>query len=913
MQNWYLLTVPKSVAITNPRLNCLFYVLFLGTFSICLLDFIVSKQWSAKVQLRTRTLLEFAAESGPSTTLLNITGHSMCPPSKNVEAAETLLGEWSNLSVVEKRQRAKALWAPVHWLKGGTLLLQASSTCLPMCSGKADPAHCLSPLTFMDQRDSSHAAVWSSKHVLRSDGPFVHTYVGLSVLSTSLVVRYSYQLERAVPSLSQYVLNPVTSGDHTMTRTVLLDSRGVPGKRFPSGAEVKLTLKELLNAAQNLPQQLLQGTEPAWEVFRDGLELNVEVQCYNDDTELSSAGVDQSGNDAEWTLGATSKLPVCVLQVKFVRCCSTFAAPEVTAEGNVVMSRGVLVQASTSTTVMWLPSSSRLLLSFTSILVLLQVPLKVVRWFMLTFLGQLSQIYKRVIIEQFDIQKEAATMAVNLMSNSVSFLELSDCVTGKQEFPAVSRSRMEERLRAALQQQHHVLNDSEISAFVSCCFESLQLGVGDRLAIGREPDISTISTPSSCKGGEVAEDVIDIDTFNMHCSTGNAVDLRAAVEFFDQDRYRCPLEWLFTPQRLEQALQKVKNANQPLQQETPRKPDFFEEMQRQQSDVPLDPVSVLDLLEHGITILKPLSGEYASKSKPSLEEKKTVHDHQRNSFQRLCTIVLDLMQRERDHTQAMKLQASEIETLRSEMETSRNCTSNLEAQLHKADVALQRLGLAENIKGEHLQKLQEKLVERIEELESSINDRLSTALSNNGLLSREVTGQSNPGVHAPTQSEQAIRLEELADRLAMFEVELNHSVLSAKKACQLLADELHKEGQCRHSFECRLANLEATVRMEPETPIVGKLTSHNSQARSASTGQQGAFQGMNRLPSRPSWMEGDCSRTTPGSHDYSRTTQCSREYSRTTQGSHLPGPNGVSVWEGSWHSNTAHTNSLVFF
>jgi len=166
-------------------------------------------------------------------------------------------------------------------------------------------------------------------------------------------------------------------------------------------------------------------------------------------------------------------------------------------------------------------------------------------------------------------------MAVLLMSNSVAFLELSDATYGGH--PAISKARLAERLRHVLQQRRHILDDGELSAFVSCCFQNLKEGNGDRKALQQILSWGRYSQADDDRDDE-SGNILDIDTFNLHCSYDSAIDLDAAVQIFDRDRRRGPLERLFTPGGVHTALRTVKAAgsSQSLDDMIKREDSIFE-------------------------------------------------------------------------------------------------------------------------------------------------------------------------------------------------------------------------------------------------------------------------------------------------------------------------------------------------
>jgi len=489
-------------------------------------------------------------------------------------------------------------------------------------------------------------------------------------------------------------------------------------------------------------------------------------------------------------------------------------------------------------------------MAFTSIVVLLQIPLKVVLFFTLTCLGELSKLYKRVIIQNFDIEHETASMAVTLMSNSVTFLELSDCIVGTQKFPGISKARMGERMKAALQQRRDVLNDSELQAFVACCFESLVWDRGDQLHLSNQ------------KQDETEEGIIDIDTFNLYSSMNHSVDLPTAVNLFDVDRKRRILESLFTPPAVHRALERVKDAGQEsLQTEVLDEDEdlvedpFEEDIEKQKAEPPLCSNTLQELKTIGVDVLPPSgSGSWAASNYRlqtlSLEERRLHDFDQKADFQRVRLIVSSLTDKVMEHEEAAKTQAGVIEALRDR-------TSTLEAELQTKMAIVQRLEGESSVEHSKWQtmlavekKRSEKQVEsRMRELESQVNDRLTTALSNNGLaerslsnsgmLSREGTDCSNnPGAKPRIALQLETDLQKLSNSLTVMDAELRRQNLAIKetlekaleplqaelgeqrKRWQILQGKLYEERARLECCDSRVDNLEAALALQVagETP-----------------------------------------------------------------------------------------------
>lgn len=71
-------------------------------------------------------------------------------------------------------------------------------------------------------------------------------------------------------------------------------------------------------------------------------------------------------------------------------------------------------------------SFEQILLHISSMLILCQLPWKVCFLVAIHCLGDLSRLYKRAIIQPFDIVKDSVTMAVNLIASHACFSLVAD-------------------------------------------------------------------------------------------------------------------------------------------------------------------------------------------------------------------------------------------------------------------------------------------------------------------------------------------------------------------------------------------------------------------------------------------------------------------------------------------------------
>jgi hypothetical protein len=160
------LTVPKTVAITNPRVNAMYGVLKMAMMVFSIWNFFIQKQFDTNIMAETRASVSIDYQSVARAIRENRTANRPCPPDK----ANGIAALPDDLAVGDLQPRR-----------------QVSSICLPMCSGglnDEDRSNCVSPMTFAHQRSSEEVAMWSARHVLSRDGTDVESFLGLPALGS---------------------------------------------------------------------------------------------------------------------------------------------------------------------------------------------------------------------------------------------------------------------------------------------------------------------------------------------------------------------------------------------------------------------------------------------------------------------------------------------------------------------------------------------------------------------------------------------------------------------------------------------------------------------------------------------------------------------------------------------------------
>jgi len=194
-------------------------------------------------------------------------------------------------------------------------------------------------------------------------------------------------------------------------------------------------------------------------------------------------------------------------------------------------------------------SVSRIIESLADAFVLASIPVLFMEFVVVHFLGALSPIYRRATSEAFSIQKEVGSMVVRLIAMSAIFVDLQD------GSGCISRSRCEERLTVLF---NHVqdLSPHEVESIAEYCYTSVALNTihenrGYFHAINKVLQglnrASNTTRVSESNG-------IDSATFSAACSSMENIGFHEVLHLFDLRRTGGCLERFFMPTDLHVAL-----------------------------------------------------------------------------------------------------------------------------------------------------------------------------------------------------------------------------------------------------------------------------------------------------------------------------------------------------------------------
>jgi len=529
---YFELTFQKSADIRDKRFMLLYQVLFCLAIAFKLWKFIASRQWTRVALVTSRLYVNVSPES----------------------LYEAIFADRSG--------------CPSHWH-----LSVNGTICPKFCALDQCNEECLPPMmSFREFTDGSQSVFLSSAFGIVSStkegGIEQRGAVRFFSSVDYLKVEFTYTYQPMYAPFELFIKHRA-HGSSENALTVILDSKGRAYTTFEPGEKVLLSTTELLMVAQFPKHLLVPGNLsvlwelPGWARIH-GVRLLAYVKCYNNAYDMPVDGFRPSTNR-----------PSCLVRVEIVDTQASLTERVHGTEGMTRDMRGVFVRSQPSRCNFRFFDLSVCILNVTSAVVFLRLVTGFVRSILLSCLGTISQIYSAVVRFSFDIREQCAGVALRLMANSVSFVDLADQFEpGKS---GISRRRMSERLSQALRDREAVLSEDEITSFVRFCHRQTVVSRTTRGSAGGAHDIlyevaAQISTEKLRNARmligkrqenwgrvETASQInIDVDQFNSICSSNEHLDFDSMVLLFDKDRLRGFLERLFTPSELWRSIHDVR-------------------------------------------------------------------------------------------------------------------------------------------------------------------------------------------------------------------------------------------------------------------------------------------------------------------------------------------------------------------
>lgn len=557
--------LPRVVAIQNQRLAlCHMSMLAALTVVLVYVEFVVGHGWHSTIPIRTVTRISWNQDA-------------------SIEAMESFSDQPHNPTCSEGRISNLTRWGYSWQLHASCPELcniddvftyevwdANTSTLLRQCLGDFrvySPTAQYTALQFMEsssQRDIHMITAktdWVVNHAEQTREAYAAVvFEGGAAL---MDVVYKYELERHPPWAFRVMDN--TSGTNLQARTLIVDSRGNPvGDPIPAGQRLRFSVANMLGWSRGNSQEALQSISTLLE-YQSGVEIDIGVDCFGSDYLLNAALKDDKPPTQEHTnlhYGATSEDPICVMAFKLasdtyklnVRYGSHGSDREVISEVSAIKFQAVNAHGGVQ-----LGDFNQFLVTIASMLVVIGLPAQITSFFVQRCLGPISKMYRRTIVEPYNVEAQLAAVSTVLAANTWHFRQM--CSMTPEGAEVISLATIHSIMCKAMEKRDVVLDDREKASLAFFLYKGIHnrktSAGGD--SVGLLEDIVDVNITFCGSENEEEERApgITLDQWNQVRLDSERITFNAMVNLFDKDRPRNLFERAFTPPAIRSALSRA--------------------------------------------------------------------------------------------------------------------------------------------------------------------------------------------------------------------------------------------------------------------------------------------------------------------------------------------------------------------
>jgi len=197
----------------------------------------------------------------------------------------------------------------------------------------------------------------------------------------------------------------------------------------------------------------------------------------------------------------------------------------------------------------------RIIIYLASVIVYMTLPGKLLFWFTTSCLGHLSSIYKRCLVEPFNLAEDSAHAVLRMIMCSVDFAELAELSGGR----GITHQMLLERLQTILRKRSKDLDSEEIAMMARFVHKELHKR---KIESGKDikgsvdilqREIIRFHGGRNSSAVDLAEP-LSLDGFSEAISSIDKINFSSIIPLFDKDRIRTRLERHFTPRSLNRSL-----------------------------------------------------------------------------------------------------------------------------------------------------------------------------------------------------------------------------------------------------------------------------------------------------------------------------------------------------------------------
>merc|ERR1712232_1236737 len=177
------------------------------------------------------------------------------------------------------------------------------------------------------------------------------------------------------------------------------------------------------------------------------------------------------------------------------------------------------------------------------------IPKMAMKFFVCYALGLLSTIYRRGVVEPFDIVGDTANATTRLASLSANFADVAGATAG------MDKEIMYGHILKATEPRRSEIDEKEVRAMFEFTFHQVEKTMkrGSVRLAALDEFTEMHREVWELDDGRGSTHNIDIDHFSEAATADDKVRYRDVIRLFDEQRPRSRLEKLFTPRQLRKA------------------------------------------------------------------------------------------------------------------------------------------------------------------------------------------------------------------------------------------------------------------------------------------------------------------------------------------------------------------------
>eukprot|EP00930_Biecheleria_cincta_P042646 TRINITY_DN29340_c0_g1_i1.p1 TRINITY_DN29340_c0_g1~~TRINITY_DN29340_c0_g1_i1.p1 ORF type:complete len:743 (+),score=116.69 TRINITY_DN29340_c0_g1_i1:25-2253(+) len=442
------LTLPKEVSIKNERLNYMYYGMYIPVLAYAVFTFYSGRSYTETIPNQPCLKLE--------QTFANFDIASF-----NKSVPQHLQNMCNAMTVTDEDCQAGGSLAEMCMMMEKQVMTYnkafGSLACKQVCSRDLPlESHCFVNFDALFAQGAFGYSVTLYESVVANFRYAKQFYMDvkvntLQVIFAEINLTYSFKLTRSVPWFfgAERQVRTVGTGSHAITLIINHD-RSVRNVYQP-GEEIVKNVLEISEMA---------GDPLTFEAGRSGRQIQASVNCFTDTADMPPLtwGDQKVMSPSQWT-------PVCIIEAELVGK-STLEQVSINST-HYKMKTSWKLEAVPGSSYSRIFSTSAIITMLISIVVLMGLPVKIIKLFMLNFLGTISILYKRLFLQAFSIDASMQQMITRMIGSGPAYAQLLD----KPGSEAVSKQRFEEELGKIFSCRGHPLGSMQLDSLVKLCFD----------------------------------------------------------------------------------------------------------------------------------------------------------------------------------------------------------------------------------------------------------------------------------------------------------------------------------------------------------------------------------------------------------------------------------------------------------